>query len=149
MLTIRLMRFGRKHQPFFRLVVVPKRGKPARSKYVELLGWVNPLKHERKIDAERVQYWVSQGAQPSPTAWNLFIAEGILSGVKKRKKGKVVVAEKTASEETETLQAAAPSETKAVEETAQEASGEEASPALQESTAAPARASAGEVDNKE
>ena len=85
MLTIRLMRFGRKHQSFFRLVVVPKRGKPDRAKYIEQLGWVNPVKHEQKVDAERVKHWIGVGAQPSPTAWNLFVREGIVEGPKRPK----------------------------------------------------------------
>ena len=83
MLTIRLMRFGRKHQPFFRLVVVPKRGKHDRAKYVESVGWVDPLHHKNSVNAERVKYWMSVGAQPSATAWNLFVKEGILSDKKR------------------------------------------------------------------
>lgn len=83
MLTIRLMRFGRKHQPFFRLVVVPKRGKPDRAKYVESVGWVDPLHHKHSVNAERIKYWMSVGAQPSGTAWNLFVKEGIIEDKKR------------------------------------------------------------------
>lgn len=83
MLTIRLMRFGRKHQPFFRLVVVPKRGKHDRAKYVESVGWVDPLQHKHSVNAERVKYWMSVGAQPSDTAWNLFVKEGIIADKKR------------------------------------------------------------------
>ena len=79
------MRFGRRHQPFYRLVVVPRRSKPKRAKYVEKLGWVNPLKHEQSVDKERVLYWLGQGAQPSDSAWNLFVREGIVEGSKRRK----------------------------------------------------------------
>lgn len=83
MLMIRLMRFGRKHQPFFRLVVVPKRGKPDRAKYVESVGWVDPGQHKHSVNAERVKHWLGVGAQPSDTAWNLFVREGIVTGAKR------------------------------------------------------------------
>jgi small subunit ribosomal protein S16 len=69
----------------FRLVVVPKRGKPKRGKYIEMLGWMNPVKHEYEIQRERVKYWISVGAKPSATAWNLFVREGIVEGPKRPK----------------------------------------------------------------
>lgn len=76
---------GRKHQPFYRLVVVPRQNKPGRGRYVEKIGWIDPLQHKREIDKERVQYWLSVGAQPSDTVWNLFVTEGIVTGSKRRK----------------------------------------------------------------
>jgi len=83
MLTIRFMRFGRRHQPFFRLVAVPKRSKPTRGKYKEKLGWYNPLKKTHAIDRERVQKRIQQGAQVSDSAWNLFVRAGIVEGPKR------------------------------------------------------------------
>lgn len=80
---IRLMRFGRRHQPFFRLVVVPKRSKPTRGKFVDAIGWVDPLQHKRSLNAERAKHWLKQGARPSDTVWNLFVSEGIVAGKKR------------------------------------------------------------------
>jgi len=89
MLTIRLMRFGRRNRPFFRLVVVPKRSKPKSGKYIEMVGWLDPLKHQSNVERERAKYWMSQGAKPSPTAWNLMVASGVVEGAKIPKHKKI------------------------------------------------------------
>jgi small subunit ribosomal protein S16 len=64
--AIKLFRFGKKNQPFYRIVVANKRGKRG-GRYIEELGYYNPIKnpHEIKINQERLNYWLSQGAQPS------------------------------------------------------------------------------------
>jgi small subunit ribosomal protein S16 len=86
-----MMRVGRKHQPFYRVVVVPRTQKPGRSKYVEKLGWVDPLHHKQELNTDRAKYWLGVGAQPSDTVWNLFVREGLVEGGK-RKKGKSGIA---------------------------------------------------------
>jgi len=67
-LKIRLRRQGRKHTPFYRIIVADSRS-PRGGKYVEMLGWYNPLeKKEEKtilLDVERVQHWLSVGAVPT------------------------------------------------------------------------------------
>ncbi len=68
MLTIRLARVGKKKQPVYRIVVTEK--KRARdSRFVEIVGQYNPRREPAEITlkAERVQYWLSKGAQPSET----------------------------------------------------------------------------------
>jgi len=57
---------------------------------VEQVGTYNPVTKEKTLNKERVQYWLSQGVQPSPTLHNLFIKDGILEGKKipKHKKSK-------------------------------------------------------------
>ena len=68
MLVIRLRRAGSKKRPFFRVVVTDSRA--ARdSSFVEILGHYNPrTKPETlKLDRERLDYWLSKGAQPSDT----------------------------------------------------------------------------------
>ncbi len=68
MLTIRLTRVGKKKQPVYRIVVTEK--KRARdSRFVEIVGQYNPRREPAEINlkAERVQYWLSKGAQPSET----------------------------------------------------------------------------------
>ena len=66
MLKIRLMRIGAKKRPFYRVVAVDERAKRTGA-YVELLGTYNPLTEpkEIKLNQERIDYWVKQGAQPS------------------------------------------------------------------------------------
>ncbi len=68
MLRIRLTRVGKKKQPVYRIVVTEK--KRARdSRFVEIVGQYNPRREPAEINlkAERVQYCLSQGAQPSET----------------------------------------------------------------------------------
>ncbi len=81
MLRIRLMRFGKKNAPSFRLVVVPSQSKP-KGKYIEKLGHYNPITKEQLFNKERILYWLSQGAKPSDSAYNLLIKAGIIKGPK-------------------------------------------------------------------
>ena len=91
MLVIRLQRIGKKHQAVFRIVLQDSRWKP-QGKALEILGFYNPRSKEKQIQAERVKFWVSKGAQLSPTLHNMFIDAGIVTGEKvkawKPKKGK-------------------------------------------------------------
>ena len=82
MLTIRLTRKGKKNQPFFSVVVIDKRRSSKGGRAVEILGYVNPLTKKRSIDKERALYWISKGAQPSPTIHNLLVSEKILDAKK-------------------------------------------------------------------
>ena len=104
MLRIRLFRAGKRNQPFFKIVVIDKKAPPRGGKPLEILGFYNPLTKERGLKKERIQYWLSVGAQPSDTVWNLLIREGILKGKKialhkkKKKKEKEEVKEATQKE---------------------------------------------------
>ena len=90
MLMIRLQRKGKKHQPFYRLVVGEKRSKLL-GEQVEELGWFDPGQNTNSVDKDRVTYWLSKGAQLSPTVHNLLINAGVKTGKKiavhKKKKG--------------------------------------------------------------
>ncbi|MFQ5817632.1 MAG: 30S ribosomal protein S16 [Terriglobia bacterium] len=68
LLAIRLTRVGKKKKPFYRVVVIEKR-RARDSKFIEVVGTYDPLKQpaEIKLKADRIQYWLSQGAQPSDT----------------------------------------------------------------------------------
>ena len=82
MLKIRLQRTGRTNDPSYRVVVTehtrgPKAGKPA-----DTLGSYNPKSKQRVLDAERIKYWLSVGAQASGTMHNMLVSEGIISGKK-------------------------------------------------------------------
>jgi small subunit ribosomal protein S16 len=82
MLTIRLTRKGKKNQPFFRVVLVDKRRSSTGGRSVEDLGYVDPLKKRRSFNKERIQYWISKGAQTSATIHNLLVTEKIIEGTK-------------------------------------------------------------------
>ena len=73
MLVIRLRRAGSKKRPFFRVVVADSRA-AADSAFVEILGHYNPRTKPAivKVDSERVQYWISKGAQPSDSMRTLM-----------------------------------------------------------------------------
>ncbi|MDP1629574.1 MAG: 30S ribosomal protein S16 [bacterium] len=92
MLMIRFQRVGKKNQPSFRVVLTEKHRGP-RKKYLEELGFYNPRKKTVQLKSERILYWLSKGAQSSPTCHNLFIKEGIISGAK-IKKGKITISPK-------------------------------------------------------
>jgi small subunit ribosomal protein S16 len=63
---IRLARFGRKKRPFYRIVVTDSR-KRRDSGWIESIGYYNPLTNPKdiKIDLDRMNYWLSVGAQMS------------------------------------------------------------------------------------
>ena len=82
MLTIRFLRTGKKNQPFFRIVVTDKKNPPRGGRFLEILGFFNPLTKEKKLKVERMKYWLSVGAQPSDRVHNLLVGEGILKGKK-------------------------------------------------------------------
>ena len=73
MVVIRLRRAGSKKRPFFRVVVTDSRA--ARdSSFVEILGHYNPRTTPAlvRVNRERVDYWVSKGAQPSDSVRTLI-----------------------------------------------------------------------------
>jgi small subunit ribosomal protein S16 len=82
MLTIRLFRTGKRNQPLFKIVVTDKRRPPRGGRFVEEVGFYNPLKKEKILKAERIKYWISVGAKPSPTIFNLLVSEKIVEGKK-------------------------------------------------------------------
>jgi len=83
MLSIRFQRRGKKNQPSFRLVVAPKEAS-LKGKVIEDLGFYNPITKEAQIDKERVLYWISKGAKPSDSVWNLLIQKKVISGSKRK-----------------------------------------------------------------
>jgi small subunit ribosomal protein S16 len=75
---IRLQRFGRKHHPFYRVVVADSRtGRDG--KFIEKLGHYNPLTEpaEITVNEERALYWLQVGAQPSDTVKSILSKMGI------------------------------------------------------------------------
>ena len=75
MVTIRLARGGRTERPFYHIVVTDSR-KPRDGRYIERLGFYNPvatgIEVALKIAEDRVNYWLSQGAQTSAQVRSLL-----------------------------------------------------------------------------
>ena len=70
---IRLARFGAKKKPSYRVVVIDKE-RARNSRSVEVVGFYNPISQPAtvKLDHERIQYWLKNGAQPSDTVSRLL-----------------------------------------------------------------------------
>lgn len=68
MVSIRLSRAGAKKRPFYHVVVTDSRNRRD-GRYIERVGYFNPVGTETevnlKVDLERVDYWLGQGARPS------------------------------------------------------------------------------------
>ncbi len=75
MVTIRLARGGRIERPFYHIVVTDNR-KPRDGRYIERLGFYNPIASGKEVTLQiaedRVDYWISQGAQPSEQVKSLL-----------------------------------------------------------------------------
>jgi small subunit ribosomal protein S16 len=83
MLKIRLQRVGKKHEPVFRLVVCDSKNSVKSGNNLEVLGAYDARdKNETRINADRVNHWIAQGAQLSDTVHNLLITKGIIKGKK-------------------------------------------------------------------
>ncbi len=75
---IRLRRMGAKKAPFYRVVVADSRY-PRDGRFIEEIGTYNPLTNpaEVKIDAEKAQKWIKNGAQPTDVVKRLLKNSGI------------------------------------------------------------------------
>ena len=77
---LRLKRFGRRHQAFFRLNAIDSRA-PRDGRVIEELGWYDPnaKQADKKVSfkRERIEHWLGVGAQPSDTVRRLLLDQGI------------------------------------------------------------------------
>ncbi len=92
MLTIRLARAGAKKRPFFHITVADSR-KPRDGRFVERVGYFNPISKGKgvrlEINQERIDYWLSQGAQVSERVLTLIKEKNETAEEKaKREQGK-------------------------------------------------------------
>ncbi|KAI5241988.1 hypothetical protein E4T47_03489 [Aureobasidium subglaciale] len=89
-LKIRLARFGKRHAPFYNIVVAHARTARG-SKPLEVLGTYDPIPKtptdgneaakkfkDIKLDIARAKYWLGVGAQPSDPAWRLLSMIGLM-----------------------------------------------------------------------
>lgn len=156
MVKIRLMRVGKKKQPYYRVVVADARS-PRDGRFIENIGRYHPRQHPSliEIDQERAIHWLQNGAQPSDPVrvllqktgiWGQFTGEGPTEAVAPppekatpSKKAAAAAAEEAAAEtaavETPAAEPAAP-EAPAEEPAAAEAPAEEAAEAPAEEPAA-------------
>jgi len=73
MVKLRLTRMGAKKRPFYRVVAADARF-PRDGRFIEMLGTYDPLKESDGVNLkmDRVQYWLSNGAQPTDTVRSLL-----------------------------------------------------------------------------
>lgn len=122
MLKVRLQRVGKKKQAHYKLVVIEHTRKTT-GKYRELLGWYNPHTNEVSVNEERLHYYLSNGAQMSPTVNNVLITKGIIKGEKvtswkpKKKPKEAAKAEETKLKEEKLAQEAPKEEAAEVDKT--------------------------------
>ncbi len=130
-MKIRLARGGSKKRPFYRIVAADSR-MPRDGRFIEKLGTYNPLlakdSEERvKMNLERIQYWLGEGAQPTDRVSRMLEAAGVLAkkdraNPKKGEPGakaKARVEEKAAKAAAAAEAAAAPAEEAPAEDAAE------------------------------
>ena len=106
MLTIRLQRVGKKKVASYRLVISEK-ARDTQDRYLELLGTFDPHAKENQFKpiTERIQYWISKGAQTSPTVHNLLVTAKVIKGEKEKS---VFLSRKRSAKISEKAKVAAP-----------------------------------------
>lgn len=84
MLTIRLQRTGRSHEPTFRVVLTDSKNGPKSGKYLKNLGWYDTrLKNStEQLDVEQIKHWVGKGAKLSVTMHNFLVSKKVIEGKK-------------------------------------------------------------------
>ncbi|TVP85379.1 MAG: 30S ribosomal protein S16 [Acholeplasmataceae bacterium] len=75
---LRLQRFGSKKRPFYRVVASESRS-PRDGRFLEILGTYDPLIGNVSVDADKVQKWLGNGAQPTDTVKSLFKKYNVLN----------------------------------------------------------------------
>ena len=141
-MKIRLARGGSKKRPFYRVVAADSR-MPRDGRYIERLGTYNPLlpkdSEERvKLNMERVQYWLGEGATPTDRVSRFLEAAGVLEkkeranmkkaepGKKAKERAEEKAAKAAEAEEAKKAAAEAPAEEVVEEAPAEEAAAAEA-----------------------
>lgn len=73
MVAIRLMRAGKKHQAFYKIVAIDK-SRPRDSRFLDQLGYYDPMSEKSviKIDIDKYGEWIKKGAKPSQTVRSII-----------------------------------------------------------------------------
>jgi small subunit ribosomal protein S16 len=84
MVVIRLTRAGAKNRPYFRMVAADSR-RQRDGRFLEILGHYNPVAnpHELVVHKDRIEAWISKGAQPSEQVASLLRKLGIATAAPK------------------------------------------------------------------
>jgi len=84
--SMRLMRFGGKKTPYYRIVIADSR-LPRDGRFIEQVGTYDPKKDpaEVRIEEERAVLWLKRGVQPTPTVRQLLNRSGISKKMKENK----------------------------------------------------------------
>ncbi len=79
MVKIRLRRMGKKKAPFYRVVVADSRY-PRDGRFIEELGYYDPMTNPAtvKLEGEKVEKWLSAGAQPTETVKSILTKNGFI-----------------------------------------------------------------------
>ena len=111
--AIRLRREGALNRPYFKVVVADKRS-PRDGKFIEIVGTYDPKKRglNSTLKLERIEYWISKGAQPSDTVRSL---------IKKNKNPEAAAKKATAAEAKKAAKPKAAAKTEAAPAPAAEA----------------------------
>jgi small subunit ribosomal protein S16 len=150
-LKIRMARAGAKKSPAFRIVVTDSRN--ARDgRFIEKVGTHNPMVAKDAatrvvLNAERIQYWLSQGAEPSDRVARFLDAAGLMkrvASVNPEKAKPKAKAQERLEAAAEAAEAAAAAAAEAAEAAAAAAAAPAEEPAPAEEAAAPAEEAAGE-----
>src|SRR6476661_8334500 len=102
-LVIRMARAGTKKRPFYHIVVADSRS-PRDGRFIERLGFFNPLlpkeKTERlKLDLDKVKDWMKKGAQPSDRVSRFLDAAGVLKREQRNNPEKAIPRKERKAEE--------------------------------------------------
>ncbi len=81
MVRLRLQRLGRTNRAFFRISAMDKRSRRD-GRFIEQIGWYDPVAADVSkqigLNEERAKYWVSVGAQPSPTVRDILVKRNLM-----------------------------------------------------------------------
>jgi small subunit ribosomal protein S16 len=124
--VIRLRREGALNRPYFKVVVADKRS-PRDGKFIELVGTYDPKKagNNSTLKLDRVDYWISKGAQPSDTVRSLMKKNKNPEAAAKKAEA---IAAKKAAKATKPAPAPAPESTAAAEPTPESSPAAETAP---------------------
>ena len=123
-MKIRLARGGSKKRPFYRIVAADSR-MPRDGRYVEKLGTYNPLlakdsEDRVKMNLERIQYWLGEGAQVTDRVSRMLEAAGVLEKKTRNNPKKAIPGEKMQERAEEKAAKAAEASEAPVEEVVEE-----------------------------
>ena len=149
-MKIRLARGGSKKRPFYRIVAADSR-MPRDGRFIEKLGTYNPLlpkdSEERvKMNLERVQYWMDQGAQPTDRISRFLEAAGVVEKKERNNPQKAEPGQKAKDRAEEKAEKAKAAEEAAAEPVEEEAPAEEAPSEEAVAEEAPAEEAAAEEE---